>query len=94
MSLINYSPIEGEIVILRSSVNDRAEPILTKPLEPGAYVSYKKLKNIIKHDAIIGKQVRKFVQAKNGINYRIYRPTIAEYTDNSPRLVTPVISTL
>lgn len=84
--------VENEIVILKSFVNDRAEPILTRPLVPGAHVSYKKLKNIIKHDEIIGKPVRDLVRAKNGVDYRIYRPTIGEYTDNSPRIVTPIYS--
>ncbi|KAI6246504.1 tRNA (adenine(58)-N(1))-methyltransferase TrmI [Erysiphe necator] len=84
--------LEREIVILKSFVNDRAEPILTKPLLPGGFVSYKKLKNIIKHDDIIGKQVRDLVRAKSGVDYRIYRPTIGEYTDNSPRIVTPIYS--
>ncbi|POS88320.1 hypothetical protein EPUL_000621 [Erysiphe pulchra] len=59
---------------------------------PGAHVSYKKLKNIIKHDEIIGKSIRDLVRAKNGVDYRIYRPTIGEYTDNSPRIVTPIYS--
>ncbi|RKF64225.1 tRNA -methyltransferase TrmI [Erysiphe neolycopersici] len=90
--LITYSTTENEIVILKSFVNDRAEPILTRPLKPGAYVSYKKLKNMIKHDEIIGKTVRNLVRAKNGVDYRIYRPTIGEYTDNSPRIVTPIYS--
>lgn len=88
--LTDFPMAENDIVILKSSVNDRAEPILTKPLKSGNYVSYKKLKQIIKHDAIIGKYVRDYVRATNGVDYRIYRPTIGEYTDNTPRLVTPV----
>ncbi|RKF80510.1 tRNA -methyltransferase TrmI [Golovinomyces cichoracearum] len=90
--LTDFPTAENDIVILKSSVNDRAEPILTKPLKSGNYVSYKKLKQIIKHDAIIGKYVRDYVRATNGVDYRIYRPTIGEYTDNTPRLVTPIYS--
>ncbi|KAI0999625.1 hypothetical protein K3495_g8573 [Podosphaera aphanis] len=83
---------EDEIVILKSIVNDRAEPILVGPLKPGSFVSYKKLKNIIRHENIIGQHINGLVRAKNRNLYRIDRPTLAEYTDKSSRLVTPIYS--
>lgn len=87
-------PVENETIILKSIVNDRAEPILAGPLKPGSSVSYKKLKKIIKHEDIIGHRVEGLVRAKNQILYKVDRPTLAEYTDKSSRLVTPVISSI
>jgi tRNA (adenine57-N1/adenine58-N1)-methyltransferase len=36
--------------------------------------------------------VRDLVQTAKGVEYRIHEPTLADYTDLSPRLVTPVYS--
>ncbi|SZF01477.1 unnamed protein product [Blumeria hordei] len=83
---------ENDIVALKSTANATAEIILTRPLQPGNTVSYKKLKNIIRHESLIGKHIRQVVRARNGNQYTIFRPTLGEYTDNSPRLVTPIYS--
>ena len=43
-------------------------------------------------DAIIGKRVRDTIRTGKGFEYRIHEPSLGEYTDLSPRLVTPIYS--
>ncbi|KAF1958583.1 S-adenosyl-L-methionine-dependent methyltransferase [Byssothecium circinans] len=47
-------------------------------------------RGLIKHDDIIGKEVRQLVQSTRGDSYRIHEPTLAEYVRLTPRIVTPI----
>jgi hypothetical protein len=86
LHLLTHHP-ENDIVVLKHRTNSSA-PIITEPLRPGktAPSGY----DTIKHDDIIGKSLREVVISRKRVLYRIHEPTLAEYTDNSPRLVTPV----
>ena len=79
---------ENDIVLLKQKSNDRAIPLLTKPLRPGNKIQTERAS--IAADDIIGKAVRDLVTTAKGIEYRIHDPSLGEYTDLSPRLVTPV----
>ena len=68
------------------------KPLLSKPLVPGdkLRIQYGIYKDKIEVDDIIGKGVRDLVRSGKGNEYRIYEPTLAEYSSLSPRVVTPV----
>jgi tRNA (adenine57-N1/adenine58-N1)-methyltransferase catalytic subunit len=80
--------VENDIVLLRNIRNSSSTPILSSRLQPGEKIEL--VKDSISHDDILGKRIRDLVSSKKRINYRISEPTLAEYTDLSPRLVTPV----
>lgn len=80
--------IENDIVLLKQKGNGRTNPLLSKPLSPGDKIQTERAP--IATDDIIGKAVRDLVKTAKGIEYRIHEPSIGEYTDLSPRLVTPV----
>lgn len=84
---------EHDIVFLKNTGNANAIDIITGPLRRGSeHVLGKKDygKDFIKHDEIIGRAFRDTVKTRKRVEYRILEPTLAEYTDGSPRLVTPV----
>ncbi|CAG8961508.1 hypothetical protein HYFRA_00013859 [Hymenoscyphus fraxineus] len=83
---------ENDIVLLERINAKRAEPILSPPLSPRGYVVLSKGSDKLRGEWIIGKQLRETVRSRRGLDYRLLRPTLAEYTDLSPRLVTPIYS--
>lgn len=83
--------LEGEVVLLKQ-LNDKTAPILSKPLRANDWI--KTDRGMIATNDILGKRrgVREIVSSSKGFHYRIYEPTLGEYTDLSPRMVTPVVS--
>lgn len=81
---------ENDIVLLKHIHNSASTPILSTRLHIGKKIELQR--DSIAHDDILGKRVRDLVSSKKRVNYRISEPTLAEYTDLSPRLVTPVSS--
>jgi tRNA (adenine57-N1/adenine58-N1)-methyltransferase len=79
---------ENDIALLKQKGNDRTIPLLTKPLRAGDKIQTGRAP--IATDDILGKAVRDLVSTAKGIEYRIHEPSLGEYTDLSPRLVTPV----
>jgi tRNA (adenine57-N1/adenine58-N1)-methyltransferase len=76
-------------VLLKSKSNSKAIPLLCK-LRPGDNIRTGGAKEVIAADDVIGKAVREVVISSRGNPYRIHEPSLAEYTDLSSRLVTPV----
>lgn len=44
----------------------------------------------VKADDVIGKPYRSVIAGGRRALYRIYEPTLGQYCDNAPRIVTPV----
>jgi tRNA (adenine57-N1/adenine58-N1)-methyltransferase catalytic subunit len=80
--------VENDLVLLKNIHNSVSTPILSSRLCAGKRVELQR--DYIDHDDILSKGIRDLVSSKKRINYRISEPTLAEYTDLSPRLVTPV----
>jgi tRNA (adenine57-N1/adenine58-N1)-methyltransferase len=86
-----YTIAENDVVLLQSRRNPNADRIITSPLQAGGEIKLER--DSIKVDHIIGRGLRETVETKRRrTGYRITRPTLAEYTDSSPRIVTPVRS--
>jgi tRNA (adenine57-N1/adenine58-N1)-methyltransferase len=51
-------------------------------------------RGVIKHEDIIGMEPRQLVVSSKGSSSRIHEPTLAEYVRLTPRIVTPVRTTL
>ena len=81
---------ENDIVLLKHIHNSASTPILSTRLHAGRKIVLQR--DSIAHDDILGKRLRDLVSSRKRINYRITEPTLAEYTDLSPRIVTPVSS--
>jgi hypothetical protein len=83
---------ENDVVLVKKKSDSRAGPILSKPLVPGGKIAdlEPRSRDSIDANDIIGKGIRDLVRSKKGTDYRIYEPTLAEYTNLSSRLVTPV----
>merc|ERR1711977_623782 len=85
---------EHDIVLLKHRNNPSA-PIVTGKLRSGRKTTLSATSNwrdAIENDHIIGKELREVVTSRKGVHYRILEPTLAEYTDCSPRIVTPIYS--
>ncbi|KAH7395858.1 adenine-N(1)--methyltransferase [Cadophora sp. MPI-SDFR-AT-0126] len=85
---------ENDIVLLKHRNNPSA-PIVTGKLRSGRKTTLSATSNwrdAIENDHIIGKELREVVTSRKGVHYRILEPTLAEYTDCSPRIVTPIYS--
>ena len=84
-----YTRAENDVVLLQPRRNSNGGQILTNPLRAGEEVKLER--DAIRMDDIIGRGLRETVETKRRrTGYRITRPTLAEYTDFSPRIVTPV----
>lgn len=79
---------ENDIVLLRKKGDDTATPILTKRLKP--YGKIQTPRGSIDQASLIGKSIRDVVPTNKRVEYRIHRPTLAEYVTLCPRIVTPV----
>jgi hypothetical protein len=79
---------ENDIVLLKHKTNPAAVLVLTHCLHAGNKIEL--VRDSIFHDAILGKGVRDLVSTRKRVSYRLLEPTLAEYTDLSPRIVTPV----
>jgi hypothetical protein len=73
---------------LKHKTNPAAVLVLTHCLHAGNKIEL--VRDSIFHDAILGKGVRDLVSTRKRVSYRLLEPTLAEYTDLSPRIVTPV----
>ncbi|KAK0101385.1 hypothetical protein ONS95_006560 [Cadophora gregata] len=85
---------QNDIVLLKHRNNPSA-PIVTGKLRSGRKTTLSATSNwrdAIENDQIIGKELREVVTSRKGVHYRILEPTLAEYTDCSPRIVTPIYS--
>jgi tRNA (adenine57-N1/adenine58-N1)-methyltransferase len=80
--------LENDIVLLKRRGNDEAKPILTKRLRPVGKIETHR--GTIDQASLIGKEIRDVVYTNKGVGYRIHQPTLAEYVTLSPRMVTPV----
>ncbi|KAI9700936.1 MAG: hypothetical protein M1820_006581 [Bogoriella megaspora] len=79
---------EGDIVLLRPKLDQNAKPVLSKPLKPrGTEDTHR---GILKHSDILGTRVRDVVTSSSNVGFRVYEPTLAEYTSITPRIVTPI----
>jgi tRNA A58 N-methylase Trm61 len=83
----NLSP-ENDRVVLKRTHHLESTSILTPPLVPRKWVDLRF--DQIFHNHIIGKRLREVVRSKKGKEYRISEPTLGEYTNLAPRIVTPV----
>ncbi|KAI9724887.1 MAG: hypothetical protein M1812_000163 [Candelaria pacifica] len=81
---------EGDIVLLRQTSRDNPSPILSKPLSHGTKIHSHQ--GTLNHSDVIGKRVRDGVSFSRGrgVVQRIHWPTLAEYVELTPRIVTPV----
>ncbi|RDW71176.1 hypothetical protein BP6252_07739 [Coleophoma cylindrospora] len=83
---------ENDVVVLKKSTSDdRIEPILSKPLKHGTNV--KTPVGSIPADEIIGKSWRDVVvksKGKKETAYRILQPTMGQFVELFPRIVTPI----
>ncbi|RAL60088.1 hypothetical protein DID88_000714 [Monilinia fructigena] len=82
---------ENDIVLLQPETNRDALPTLSKPLKPGDSVVFRDHRKV-KAEDIIGKPYRSVVAGGRRALFRIYEPTLGEYCDNAPRIVTPIYS--
>lgn len=86
---------ENDVVLLqrKGSGHNSLIPILTKPLVPGKEILIPHTRDLIPPEDIIGKRLRDIViSSRKGFQYRIFQPSLAEYCDLTPRLVTPIYS--
>jgi tRNA (adenine57-N1/adenine58-N1)-methyltransferase catalytic subunit len=79
---------ENDIILLKRSGIDDPKPILTNLLQPTGRIHTHR--GVIDHASLIGKEIRDVVYTNKGVAYRIHQPTLAEYVRLSPRMVTPV----
>jgi len=87
------SSTEHDVVLLQRKSHTRGSPFLSKPLVPNQKILVPGLRSRdgIATEDIIGKAVRDIVSSKvKGVEYRIHEPSLAQYTNLTPRLVTPV----
>ena len=81
------APPENDIVLVQKKSDPSAKRILSKPLRPGKRVNTST--GHIDHESIIGLSPRAIISSGKG-EYRIYKPTLGEYTNLTSRIVTPV----
>ncbi|KAH6667879.1 adenine-N(1)--methyltransferase [Halenospora varia] len=88
----DFGCIENDVVLLkRVGGSGIAGPLLSTPLQNFQELSYGS--DSIRHNDIIGKKLGHIVRTRRKkLDYRISQPTLAEYTDLTPRLVTPIYS--
>ncbi|KFY27352.1 hypothetical protein V493_03546 [Pseudogymnoascus sp. VKM F-4281 (FW-2241)] len=83
------SSLENDIVLVQKKTDPSAKQILSKPLRAGNLV--RTSTGHIDHESIIGLSPRAVISTATGKGqYRIYRPTLGEYTNLTSRIVTPV----
>jgi hypothetical protein len=81
--------VENDIILLKNINNSTSTPILSNRLRAGKKIELL-FKDSISHDDILGKGLRDLVSSRKRATYRIQEPTLAEHTDLSARIVTPV----
>ncbi|TGO14596.1 hypothetical protein BTUL_0051g00620 [Botrytis tulipae] len=81
----------NDIVLLKPETNPRAVPTLSKPLRLGDSLVFRDHRKV-KADDVIGKPYRSVVAGGRRALFRIYEPTLGQYCDNAPRIVTPIYS--
>ncbi|KAF4627787.1 hypothetical protein G7Y89_g10372 [Cudoniella acicularis] len=88
--LFSNGVIEDNDIVLLKRVGSAAQ---TAPILSPRLCANGKLKidsDSISHDHIIGQKVRDVVISRKKRLYRLSQPSLAEYTDYTPRLVTPI----
>ena len=80
----------NDVILLKQKNNDKALAVLSKRLRPGGKIRLEGSRENIAVDDVLGKGVRDLVATNRGTEYRILQPSLAEYVDLSPRIVTPV----
>ncbi|ESZ95955.1 phosphatase dcr2 [Sclerotinia borealis F-4128] len=86
-----FSGATNDIVLLKPELNARSVPTLTAPLKAGDAVVFRDHRKV-KAEDIIGQPYRSVVAGGRRALFRIYEPTLGQYCDNSPRVVTPIYS--
>lgn len=82
-------PPENDIALIQKKTDPSAKQSLSTPLRPGKRV--KTSIGEIQHESIIGLSPRAVISTEGGKGTcRVYRPTLGEYTNLTPRIVTPV----
>ncbi|KAF7897382.1 hypothetical protein EAF00_005610 [Botryotinia globosa] len=81
----------NDVVLLKPETNPRAMPTLTKPLKQGNLVVFRDHRKV-KAEDVIGKPYRSVVAGGRRALFRIYEPTLGQYCDSAPRMVTPIYS--
>ncbi|RDL41101.1 uncharacterized protein BP5553_01080 [Venustampulla echinocandica] len=81
---------ENDLVLLRRIDSPGTNPVLSQRLKPNGRVELQR--DYIPHERIINQSLRDVVKTRKGKEYRVYQPSLGQYTDFTPRLVTPVYS--
>ncbi|KAF7901951.1 uncharacterized protein EAF01_007249 [Botrytis porri] len=81
----------NDIVLLKPETNPKAVPTLSKPLKRGESLVFRDHRKVVADD-VIGKPYRSVVAGGRRALFRIYEPTLGQYCDNAPRIVTPIYS--
>ncbi|THV53306.1 hypothetical protein BGAL_0054g00170 [Botrytis galanthina] len=81
----------NDVVLLKPETNPRAVPTLSKPLKLVDSLVFRDHRKV-KADDVIGKPYRSVVAGGRRALFRIYEPTLGQYCDNAPRMVTPIYS--
>ncbi|KAL4955621.1 S-adenosyl-L-methionine-dependent methyltransferase [Aspergillus filifer] len=79
---------EGDRVIVWGAVKKKQHLVLSAPLRHGQ--KFDTPRGFIKHDEMIGRQVRDVVATNKGTNFRLTHPTLDQYVALTPRHVTPI----
>lgn len=75
--------------MLKPEIAHNSLPTLSKPIQAGDSLVFRDHRKV-KADDVIGKPYRSVVAGGRRALYRIYEPTLGQYCDNAPRIVTPV----
>ncbi|CAD6456855.1 ebbf0ab2-92d8-48ce-840b-b256193153db [Sclerotinia trifoliorum] len=81
----------NDVILLKPETNEKSLPTLTKPLKHGDSLVFRDHRKV-KADDVIGKPYRSVVAGGRRALFRVYEPTLGEYCDNAPRIVTPIYS--
>ncbi|KAJ8065797.1 hypothetical protein OCU04_006460 [Sclerotinia nivalis] len=81
----------NDVILLKPETNPKSIPTLSKPVKHGDSLVFRDHRKV-KADDVIGKPYRSVVAGGRRALFRIYEPTLGEYCDNAPRIVTPIYS--
>ncbi|KAF7877672.1 hypothetical protein EAF04_001343 [Stromatinia cepivora] len=81
----------NDVILLKPETNPKSMPTLSKPVKHGDSLVFRDHRKV-KADDVIGKPYRSVVAGGRRALFRIYEPTLGEYCDNAPRIVTPIYS--
>lgn len=81
----------NDVILLKPETNQKSLPVLSKPVKHGDSLVFRDHRKV-KADDVIGRPYRSVVAGGRRALFRIYEPTLGEYCDNAPRVVTPIYS--